>query len=430
MDPIVYVVDDDADLLPALLEIIQASGWPARGFARGDAMLAELRPDWEGVILSDMRMPGMSGLELLRQAQTRAPEVPFILFTAHGDIPSAVEAIRGGAFDFLEKTAPSDYLRAVIRRALQNRRLLLENQRLKERFAESQGLKARLPGKSPAMRLLRREIAAVAPLEVALLLSGEAGTGKAHAARVVHDLSGRAGEFVTIDCATLTDANFEPALTGDTTNPGALPQAAGGTLHLSRLTALPPSLQTRLVSLLDRDAAQHNLRLIASAQGPLAQLRTEGRLTDDLYYRLSLAEIELPPLRQREDDLFLLLDQFIRDAAARHRRAYPQLTPQELRPYRRYHWPGNLRELRNIAEKLVIGLRVTLHSGTDNTAIGTPPDALGYDAAMFEFESALLQAALQKTGGRKTEAAEALGIPRKRLYLRMKACGLLDMGQN
>lgn len=428
MTPSVYVVDDDADLLPALIEIIEASGWPARGFSGGEAMLRELPPDWDGVILSDIRMPGLSGLQLLELVRAQAPEVPFILFTAHGDIPSAVAAIRGGAFDFLEKTAPPDYLRAVIRRALASRQLQLENHRLRERIASGDSLKSRLPGKSPVMRELRREIAAVARLDVAVLLSGEPGTGKALAAQLIHDASERSGDFISIDCAGLSAANFDMALLGDDTTPGALKQAAGGTLHLARVSALPDSLQARLLSLLD-EARPDMPRLVATVEGPLTQLRAQGTLSDELYYRLSLAEIELPPLRAREDDIPHLLNQFLREAAARHGRDIPALSAQDLRPYRRYHWPGNLRELRNIAEKLVIGLRVTLQSGGDGDS-SAAPDALGYDAAMQEFESSLLQAALQKTGGRKSEAADALGIPRKRLYLRMKACGLLDLGQN
>ncbi|MDB6180870.1 sigma-54-dependent transcriptional regulator [Paracoccus fistulariae] len=427
-DPVVYVVDDDADLLPALVEVIEGSGWPARGFSDAEAMLAALQPDWNGVILSDMRMPGMTGLQLLERAQEQAPEVPFILFTAHGDIPTAVQAIRGGAFNFLEKTSPSDYLREILRRALESRRLNLENRQLRARISSGDSLKSRLPGKSQVMRDLRREIAAVAGLDVAVLLSGEPGTGKAVAAQAIHDNADRGGDYVVLDCGALKDISIEAALLGDGAALGALAQAAGGTLYLARIAALSHAAQAQLVGLLD-GIGPDGPRLVASVEGGIAKLRSDGMLDDDLYYRLSLAEIELPPLRQRDDDVFLLLAQFLREAATRHRREIPQPPAQDLRAYRRYHWPGNLRELRNVAEKLVIGLRVTLQPDAEGDA-PLAPDALGYDAAMEEFESALLQAALQKTGGRKAEAAEALGIPRKRLYLRMKACGLLDSGQN
>lgn len=429
--PKIYVVDDDTDLLSAMVEIIQAAGLPARGFSRGRAMLAELDPEWDGVILSDIRMPELSGLDLLTEARAMAPGVPFVLITAHGDVRSAVQAIQRGAFDFIEKPAPPEYLLAVIHRALETRRLMLENRRLKERIARGTDLRARLLGRSVAMRNCRRELAAVAPLEIDVLLYGEPGTGKQLAARALHDFSGLDGDFVQVDAASLTEANFNAVMLGEAEDaPGALPLARGGTLYLERVNALIAPLQHRLLALMESRGPEGHFRVIASAHGSIEQLRQAGGISDDLYYRLSLAEVELPPLRDRDSDIYLLLAQFLREAAQRHDRRFPELTRQELRPFASYHWPGNLRELRNVAEKLVIGLKVTLQPASPGgTGTGMAGD-LGYDEAMREFESSLLRAALQKTGGRKAEAAEALGVPRKRLYLRMKACGLLQTGQD
>lgn len=427
-EPKIFVVDDDTDLLPAMVEVIEAAGLPARGFSRGRAMLAELDPEWDGVILSDMRMPEISGLDLLAEARAMAPGVPFVLITAHGDVRSAVQAIQRGAFDFIEKPAMPEYLLAVIRRALETRRLLLENRRLKERIARGTDLRARLLGRSAAMRNCRRELAAVAPLEVDVLLHGEPGTGKQLAARALHDFSGLDGEFVELDAGSLTEANFAAVLLGDDDQPGAIPMAKGGTLYLERVNALPAALQHRLLALMEARNPGDRFRVIASAHGSVSDLRRAGAMSDDLYYRLSLAEVEMPPLRDRENDIYLILAQFLREAAQRHNRRFPDLTQQELRPYRSYHWPGNLRELRNVAEKLVIGLKVTLQPPSRGGS--APVDDLGYDDAMREFESSLLRAALQKTGGRKAEAAEVLGIPRKRFYLRMRACGMLPAGQD
>lgn len=426
-EPNVFVVDDDTDLLPAMVEVIEAAGLSARGFSRGRAMLAELDPEWDGVILSDMRMPEISGLDLLAEARAMAPGVPFVLITAHGDVRSAVQAIQRGAFDFIEKPAPPEYLLAIIRRALETRRLMLENRRLKERIARGTDLRARLLGRSVAMRNCRRELAAVAPLEVDVLLYGEAGTGKQLAARALHDFSGVDGEFIALDAGSLTDANFTAIMQGEGDEPGVIAQAQGGTLYLEQANALPASLQHRVLALMEARRPGQGFRVIASAHGSIEDLRRAGAMTDDLYYRLSLAEVELPPLRDRENDIYLLLAQFLREAAQRHDRRFPELTRQELLPYRSYHWPGNLRELRNVAEKLVIGLRVTLQSPKRGDRVAA--DDLGYDEAMREFESSLLRAALQKTGGRKAEAAEVLGMPRKRLYLRMRACGMLPAGQ-
>ncbi len=428
-EPKVFVVDDDTDLLSAMVEVIEAAGLPARGFSRGRAMLAELDPEWDGMILSDMRMPEISGLDLLAEARAMAPGVPFVLITAHGDVRSAVQATQRGAFDFIEKPAPTEYLMAVIRRALETRRLMLENRRLKERIARGTDLRARLLGRSVAMRNCRRELAAVAPLEVDVLLYGEPGTGKQLAARALRDFSGLDGEFVEVNASALTEANFDAVMLGDDADsPGAVPMARGGTLYLDQVNRLAPLLQQRLLTLMEGREPETRFRVIASAHGSIDELRRTGTMSDDLYYRLSLAEVGLPPLRDRENDIYLLLAQFLREAAQRHNRRFPDLTQQELRPYRSYHWPGNLRELRNVAEKLVIGLKVTLQASAPMAA--QMPGDLGYDEAMREFESSLLRAALQKTGGRKAEAAAALGIPRKRLYLRMQACGMLPTGQD
>ena len=430
-EPRIFIVDDDPDLLSAMVEIVQAAGLPARGFARGRAMLGDLDPEWDGMILSDMRMPELSGLDLLDQARAMAPGVPFVLITAHGDVRSAVQAIRRGAFDFIEKPAPPEYLLAVIRRALETRRLQLENRRLKERIARGTDLRARLLGRSVAMRNCRRELAAVAPLRVDVLLFGEAGTGKQLAARALHDFSGVDGEFVPVNAGGLTEANFDAILLGDGDGPGAIAAAQGGTLYLDRAQEMAPALQHRLLTLMEaRGPAGGDFRVIASAHGAIADLRRDGALTDDLYYRLSLAEVELPPLRDREGDVYLLLAQFLRESAARHDRRFPELSRAELAPYRSYHWPGNLRELRNVAEKLVIGLKVTLQPPARAGVAGSAIDALEYDDAMREFESSLLRAALNKTGGRKADAATLLGMPRKRLYLRMRACGMVPSGQD
>lgn len=426
-EPRVYIVDDDTDLLSAIVEIIESVGIPARGFVRAKDMLEGLDPEWDGMILSDMRMPDISGLELLIKARAMAPDVPVVLFTAHGDIRSAVQAIQDGAFDFLEKPAPPEVLIAVIKRAMEHRRLTLENQRLRERIARGTDLRARLIGRSVAMRDCRRELAAIAPLNIDVLLCGEPGTGKQLAARVLHDFSGLDGEFIEVNCNALTEGNFDSIIVGDDDHPGAISAAAGGTLYMDRVGGLSPGLQSRLLAVIE--AHRNKFRLIISAHGTLAQLRSTQTLSDDLNYRLGLTEIELPALRDREDDVYLLLAQFLREAASRHERRFPELTKQELLPYRNYHWPGNLRELRNVAEKLVIGLKVTLHISEARSTLGAI-DELEYEAAMVEFESSLLRAALQRTGGRKTEAAVLLGIPRKRLYLRMKACGVEDAGQN
>lgn len=411
----IYVVDDDPDFRDATLELLQGSGFDTRGFAAGPDLLAVLEPEFEGIILSDLRMAGMSGMDLLTAVRKAAPSVPFVLITAHGDIKAAVGAIRGGAFDFLEKPAPPELLIATVRRALNARKLVLENQRLKARIARGTDIRARILGKSDPVKTLRREVEAVTGHRVDVLLVGETGTEKGQIARVIHDFSGSEGEFVMLDGGGLTETNFDETFLGNGAGrPGVLELAAKGTLFIDRISTMSKALQLRMVSLLTSPETAGGCRVVAAVPPEdLADLPT------DLIFRLNLAEIEVPPLRERGEDFFLLLEHFLREAVARHKRPLPEISATEIRRLRNHAWPGNLRELRGVAERLVIGLRVSLRE--DNAQAAGPQS---YDEAMREFETALLMSALRHSGGRKAEAADSLGIPRKRLYLRLKACGL------
>ena len=411
----VYVVDDDPDFRSATLELLQGAGFSTRGFAAGAELLPVLEPEFEGIVLSDLRMAGMSGLEVLAVVRKSAPSVPFVLITAHGDIRAAVSAIQGGAFDFLEKSAPPELLIATVRRAVGARRLILENQRLKARIARGTDIRARILGRSETVKTLRREIDAVTGHNVDVLLVGETGTEKDQIARVIHDFSGAAGEFIALSGGMLTEANFDETFLGDGAGrPGMLELAAQGTLFIDRLSTIGEALQHRLIAILARRTPERACRVITAVSPD----EVVG-LPTDVIFRLNLAEIEVPPLRDRGDDFFFLFEHFLREAVGRHKRPFPEIPVAEIRRLRSHAWPGNLRELRGVAERLVIGLRVTLRADAE-----TETEALSYDAAMREFETSLLLNALRRTGGRKVEAADSLGMPRKRLYLRMRACGL------
>lgn len=410
----IYVADDDADFLAAMLEMLVKAGFDARGFDGGRALLKALDPEFEGIVLSDLLMPGMSGLELLAEIRKAAPAVPVILITGHGDIPAAVAATRDGAFDFLEKPAPREVLIATVKRALEARALVLENRRLRARIARGTDIRARVLGRSEPVKALRREVVAVADAAIDVLLVGEVGTERESLARVIHDFSGSTGDFVTLSGPGLTEANFEDAMRGGGDRAGVMALAAGGTLFIDRLAAIGEPLQSRLLTLLAARGADARCRIVASATPDEAadQLR-------DIVLRLNLAEIAVPPLRERGDDFYFLFEHYVRDAVARHKRPFPVVPAAELRQLRAHGWPGNLRELKSVVERMVIGLSVSLKEKA------APPDeAQDYDTAMRLFETELLLAALRRVGGRKAEAAESLGIPRKRLYLRMKACGL------
>ena len=419
-DPLVYIVDDDEDLREAVLDTLQSAGLAAQGFATARAALARLDPEWPGVIVSDIRMPGMDGMDFLRAARDVAPDVPFVLITGHGDVQTAIAAMKAGAYDFIEKPARPEYLVGIVRRALEMRRLQIENSALRDMLEGGGPLRARLIGRSKAMREVRRAVLAVAPLDVDVLLIGETGTGKETAARAIHDISPRAeAPFEAVNCGALSDAGWAQAMEGAQ---GHLARAGEGTLFLDALESLAEPLQPRLLALLERRAGE-GPRVLAALKGEPARLIAEGRLRADLYYRINVAQIVLPPLAERENDIFQLLEHFIREAAARHELKLPEVTPEALRRLRAHDWPGNVRELRNVAEKMVIGLPLAL---APRLSDGPAPidGEEGYEAAMARFERALLRHALLQAGGRKGAAAESLGIPRKRLYLRLKALGM------
>jgi two-component system, NtrC family, phosphoglycerate transport system response regulator PgtA len=414
MTPQIFVVDDDADLREAILDTFEKHRLPAKGFARASDVLEELDPDWPGVILTDIRMPGMTGLELLEEVRLNAPNVPIILFTGHADIPAAVQAMKTGAFEFLEKPVNPDHLHQVILRALKMRSLQFEVDQLQKQISSGTALNDRVIGRSKAIRFVRSDIESVAPLKVDVLVWGEGGTGKTLVSRAIHDLSPRSTEeFVTLNCSTLSAENMERVLFEPG---GALDQASGGTLFLQGLETLSDQLQAQLLQIFSSADAP---RVIASVGRDPNALLNEGALRADLLYRINVATIELPPLRERGRDVFHLLDYFIRSAATLHNKPHRSLPVPDLDAFGKYRWPGNVRELRNIAEKLVIGLAVRIGEEQE-------PDDIAetYEEAMTRFERELLTNALVQCGGRKGEAADLLGIPRKRLYLRMKHCGL------
>lgn len=424
----VMLVEDDEDLRLATVETLELAGFQVSAHASALTALPELRADFPGAILSDLRMPGMSGLDFLDRVRAAAPEVPFVMITGHGDVQGAIRAMRAGAHDFLEKPCAPELLIDILRRAVEMRRLRLENARLRDDLARRPDPAEGLLGRSPVMVDLRRRVRALAGLRVDLMIAGETGTGKELVARILHALSPRAeGPFLAINCGALAEADVDRELFGTLDAPGRIARAAGGTLYLDELGSMPDALQVRLLRVLEAREITPlgagprpvDLRILASVKRPPERLVAEGRLRADLFHRFNAGALRLPPLRARDGDAEQLVAHFAAEAAARHNLPRPALDAEFRRKLAYHDWPGNVREARNVAERLVIGLEVGF----------LPPEAAerldqGYDAAMEGFEARLLQAALIQTGGRKEKAAELLGIPRKRLYLRLRHHGL------
>ena len=442
--PALILVDDDGDLLSALRDALDLDGFGVQTFSRADAALERIGRDFDGAIISDISMPGLDGLGLMRAVLAIDPTLPVILMTGVGDVPLAVEAMRDGAYDLLEKPFQPSRLSEIARRAVEKRRLVLENRVLRERVSASDGLEARLVGSHPAIRRLRTELAAIADTDVDVLVTGETGAGKEVVARALHDFSPRkAANFVAINCAALPKDIFEAELFGHAAGAftgaakartGRLEHAHGGTVFLDEIESMPLDLQAKLLRAIEQRVIEPlgtnrqvplDVRFVAASKADLKATSDEGRFRGDLFYRLNVVSLDLPPLRARKSDIPVLFAHLAREARARYRRDIPELTPQLEAALLAHDWPGNVRELRNAADRFVLGL--WRGEGLSSTAF-EGEDEVAEDRAlkdrMAHHEKALIAAELKRHGGRMKPTYEALGLSRKGLYDKVRKYGL------
>ncbi|QCO06975.1 sigma-54-dependent transcriptional regulator [Azospirillum argentinense] len=437
----VLLIDDDHEVLDASRQTLELEGFAVEATTRPEDALDRLGPSWPGVVVTDVRMPGLDGFALLERVCVADPEVPVVLVTGHGDIAMAMRAVRGGAYDFIEKPAEPGHLVEVVRRALEHRRLVLENRNLRAQLAGGGSLEARIIGRSAAIERLRAAVAGLADAEVDVLLFGETGTGKELIARSLHDAGRRrAGNFVALNCGALPDTIIESELFGH--EPGAftgaqgrrigkLEHADGGTLFLDEIESMPMHLQVKLLRVLQERVIERvggnrpiplDLRVVAATKVDLLRQAGEGKFREDLYYRLNVVTVPLPPLRERREDVPLLLRHFLDAAAARSRRPAPPVDAAALARLAAHGWPGNVRELRNVAERMALGLGDGLAGGPVAGAGGGGIEPLAEQ--MDRIEKQLVEDALARCGGRVGETADKLGITRKTLYLKMRHHGL------
>ncbi|MGQ7959915.1 sigma-54-dependent transcriptional regulator [Pseudomonas sp. SP16.1] len=439
----VLLIDDDAHLRQALSQTLDLAG--LRVLSLGDArgLAARIPPGWPGVVVSDIRMPGIDGLELLEQLRERDTELPVLLITGHGDVPLAVQAMRAGAYDFLEKPFANDALLDSVRRALDLRRLVLDNRSLRLALADRQQLAGRLVGQSPAMQRLREQIGALAGIATDVLILGETGAGKEVVARALHDLSSRRdGPFVAINAGALAESVVESELFGHEAGAftgaqkrriGKFEFANGGTLFLDEIESMSLDVQVKLLRLLQERVVERlggnqliplDIRVIAATKEDLRQAADAGRFRADLYYRLNVAPLAIPPLRERGEDALLLFQHFAEGAAARHGLPLRELQPAQRALLLRHPWPGNVRELQNAAERFALGLELALDSNAPNL----PPVSGGLSEQVEAFERALIKAELSRPHGSLRSLAEALGIARKTLHDKLRKHGLTFSG--
>jgi two-component system, NtrC family, C4-dicarboxylate transport response regulator DctD len=430
----IILVDDDANVLDACRELLEIEGFRVSAHGSVAAALSGLQADSEAVIVSDVRMPQQDGFDLLAAVRAIDREIPIVLMTGHGDIPMALRAMRDGAWDFLEKPADPVHLIETVRRALANRRLLVENRRLRLSVAMD-GWEARLIGHSAPMVLLRERLQRIAGAATDILVLGETGTGKEVTARALHDFSGRKGRFVAVNCGAIPETMLESELFGHEAGAftgakdkriGKIEHADGGTLFLDEIESMPLSAQVRLLRVLQErvierlgsnDEVAVDLQVVAATKADLHQLARQGRFREDLAYRLDIARVELPALSARRGDVALLFRHFLDLAARRQGRAAPHVDATFLADLDRRSWPGNVRELRNVAERYVLGLEDLPVGGS-----GSSGETL--EARMDRVERAILVDSLAEQDGRIGTTADALGISRKTLYLKMRKHGL------
>lgn len=445
IDPRVQVIliDDDPHLRQALYQTLDLAGLNVLPLAEANGLAERIGRDWPGVVVSDIRMPGMDGLELLAQLHGQDPELPVLLITGHGDVPLAVQAMRAGAYDFLEKPFASDALLDSVRRALALRALVLDNRSLRLALSDRQLLSTRLVGVSPIMLRLREQIGALAATKADVLILGETGSGKEVVARALHDLSARRhGPFVAINAGALAESVVESELFGH--EPGAFTGAQkrrigkfefanGGTLFLDEIESMSLDVQVKLLRLLQERVVERlggnqliplDIRVIAATKEDLRQAADQGRFRADLYYRLNVAPLRIAPLRERGEDVLMLFDYFAGEASVRH-----DLTPNVLQPVQRalllrHTWPGNVRELQNVAERFALGLELALDDSADGQPATGNEVAGGLSEQVEHFEKSLIAAELERSHGSMRSLAEALGVPRKTLHDKLRKHGL------
>ncbi|MEO0989941.1 MAG: sigma-54 dependent transcriptional regulator [Pseudomonadota bacterium] len=432
----VIFVDDEEHLRVAATQTFDLAGLTCSCHADGQAALIEVARAHPGVLVTDLRMPGLDGTQVMRKALEIDPEFPVILVTGHGDIQMAVQSMQEGAYDFIEKPYDPARLVASVRRALDKRRLTIENRALRRRVGSADVIESRLVGRSAPMVKLRQTIRAVAATDADVLITGTTGTGKEVAARALHRASERGQRpFVHVNCAALPEALIESELFGHEAGafPGAVrarygkfEHARGGILCLDEIDSLPMPLQAKLLHALQNrtitrlgsnEPIDLDIRVVAISKGGLEDMVQQDQFRPDLLYRLNVVTLRILDLSERAEDIPRLFTTLVTEAAVRYKRDAPDIPGAVLSSLVARPWPGNVRELRNVADRFVLGLDLDL--GADSRE---DPGTLAEMIAAHE--KSLIGAAIAAHGGRLKDTYEALGLSRKTLYEKMQKHGL------
>jgi two-component system C4-dicarboxylate transport response regulator DctD len=438
----VILVDDDADLLRATAQMLEIAGFAPIALNAAEDALGLLDQEFDGPVVSDIRMPGMNGLQLFDRVKAIDADIPLILVTGHGDVDLAVAALKDGAYDFISKPYSSDRLIEAIRRASEKRRLVLENRRLREAAAQAtDGLP--LIGEAPAIRRLRETLRQIAGMDVDVLVEGETGTGKEVVAELLHRWSHRHTKaFVALNCGALPETVIESELFGHEAGAftgaqrrriGRIEHSGGGTLFLDEIESMPAALQVQLLRVLEtrsvtplgsNETRKVDLRVVAATKVDLGDPAVRGDFRDDLYFRLNVVTLRIPPLRERGGDVPMLFAHFLERASKRFGRPVPAMDAAVHNHLRSHAWPGNVRELAHFADRIALGLDPA------HTPAAAPARRLEAESdiplpeRVGLYEAKLIRDTLRDHGGDVRRAIDALGVPRKTFYDKLKRYGI------
>ncbi|WP_456431168.1 sigma-54-dependent transcriptional regulator [Thermosulfuriphilus sp.] len=449
----ILVVDDEESIIESLSGILEDEGFEVEGAISGQEALNKVSESVPDLVLLDVWLPDLDGLDVLRELKVGYPDLPVIIISGHGTVETAVRATKLGAHDFIEKPLSYDRVVLSVRNALKFRALERENVLLKNKVRTRQ-----ITGTSPAVLRLREQIARVAPTDSTVLILGESGAGKEVVAQMIHAASRRREKpLVEINCAAIPEDLIEAELFGYekgaftgalTSKKGKFDLADGGTLFLDEIGDMSLKTQAKILRILQEQRFERvggtrtlkvDVRIIAATNKDLRQEIKRGNFREDLYYRLNVVPIEVPPLRERLEDIPLLIEDFLQEIAENTGLGRKRVTPEVLEALERYHWPGNVRELRNLVERLVImspGPEIEISTLPDYIRNPDPPskglqepwfacEDLRQARALFEREFILRK--LRAHGGNISQTAEAIGLERSHLYRKMRSLGILGI---
>ena len=428
----VYLVDDDSQLRKAMRQTLELEGMTVMPFPRAEQALEALSIDFDGIVITDVRMPGMDGLQFFERVREIDTDLPVILITGHGDVPMAVAALHSGAYDFISKPFPAERMVESARRALEKRHLVMENRALKRVALQAED-DLPLIGQTPAMERLRNTLRHIADTDVDVLVAGETGSGKEVVATALHRWSKRRaqGNFVALNCGALPETVIESELFGHEAGAftgaqkkrvGRIEHSSSGTLFLDEIESMPPAVQVRMLRVLEmrkvspvgsNEERAVDIRVVAAAKVDLGDPVLRGDFRDDLYYRLNVVTLSIPPLRERKADIPLLFSHFIKKASTRFGMPVPSITSTVSRYLNDHDWPGNVRELGHFAERVVLGLE---GAATDKPSADTRITSGTLSERMDREEAQIIRETLEKFDGDVAGTIGALGIARKTFY--------------